>query len=265
MRPVPCFAAILLVSGLYAEKDKPNTGEQSAVIKAVRDYALSYTKSLPNYTCTLITRGVAAPPNAGNKRTPKLTKTEEQLSFDNGKELRKITRINGEPASEQDADQLREKTTGEFGALLDAIFEPATGAGLVWAHTATLNKRKVDAIAFKVPQAHGYGLNSSKGSIRVPFEGFIYADAQTHAVIRIQLKCVMVPSDFEMQEFDLTLDYKAAQVAGHEAILPSHFVLHYRDFGDDSIHTDDGQYSNYHQFSADSTLQLGDDRQQVRK
>ncbi len=247
------FALIVLAIPLFAEKG-PSPAEQSAVIKAVRDYALSYTKSLPNYTCTLTTRGVAAPPNAGNTRTPVLTKTEEQLSFFNGKELRKMLRINGQPASDADAGQLRENTSGEFAALLDAIFEPSTGADLVWAHTATLNKIKVDVIAFKIPQAHGYGLNSTKGSIRVPFEGFAYADAQTHAVMRIQLKCVMIPPDFEMQEFDLTLDYKAAHVAGHEAILPNHFVLHYRDFADDSIHTDDGQYAAYHEFSSSASI-----------
>lgn len=251
------LAVIVCAGPLFAQKDQPGASQHSAVINAVRDYALSYTKSLPNYTCTLTTRGVAAPPNAGNTRPPKLTKTEEQLSFDNGKEFRKILRLNGQPPSDEDISELHESTKGEFGALLDAIFEPATGADLVWAHAATLNKSKVDVIAFRVPQAHGYSLNGNKGSIRVPFEGFIYADAQTHAVMRIQFKCVMVPADFEMQLFDLTLDYRAAQVAGHEAILPSHFVLHYRDFADDSMHTDDGQYSNYHEFRADATLQLG--------
>lgn len=227
----------------------------NATVHAVREYVLGYTKSLPNYTCNLTTREVAAPTNAGNQILPVLTKIEEQLTFVDGKEVRKIMRIDGRPAAEDAADQLKETTQGEFGALLDAIFEPATGAELQWDHSATLDKHKVDVIAFHVPQAHGYGLNGTRGRVRVPFEGFVFADAQTHAVLRLQMKCTMIPENFEMQLFDLTLDYKPAKVAGHEVILPSRFVLHYRDFADDRQHTDDGQYSAYLQFSVDATTE----------
>jgi len=250
------YTPILFASPLLAQRGNPSPADQSAIIRAVRDYALSYTKSMPNYTCTLTTREVAMPPNAGNQLQPSLTKIEEQLSFFNGKELRKVTRIDGQPASAEEADRLPETTRGEFASLLDAIFEPATGADLVWTRAATLNKLKVDVIAFRVPQVHGYGLNGTRGSLRVPFEGFVYADAQTHAVIRLQLKCVMIPPDFEMQNFDLTLDYKATRVAGHEAILPSHFVLHYRDFADDRQHSDDGQFSAYLQFASSADIEF---------
>jgi hypothetical protein len=261
MRPTLSFGVIVFVTPLFAQPGKLSPGEQSAVIQAVREYALSYTKTLPNYTCALATREVAYPTNAGNKIDPVLTKIEEQLSFVNGKEIRKIARIDGRPASPEAGAQLRETTEGEFGALLDVIFETATRAELVWDRGATLDKRKVDVIAFRVPQARGYVLNGSRGSVRVPFEGFIYADSQTHAVMRLQMKCVMIPPEFEMQLFSLTLDYKAAHVAGHEALLPSHFVVNYRDFSDDRQHTDDGQYSDYHEFSANATLQLGDTKQ----
>lgn len=231
--------------------------EQAEAVNAVREYALNYTKRLPNYTCTLTTRQVKSPNNAGNKVVPvELTKVEEQLLFADGKEVRKVVRIDGRPASAEDAEQLRESTKGEFGNLLYAIFDPATGAELRWDRAATLNKRAVDAIAFRVPQLKGYGLNGSRGGIRVPFEGLVYADAETHAVLRLQMKCTMIPDAFEMQNVDLTLDYKSAQVAGHEVILPSHFVLHYRDSADDRQHADDGQYSAYHQFGANAAIQF---------
>jgi hypothetical protein len=68
----------------------------------------------------------------------------------------------------------------------------------------------------------------------------------------------MIPANFPIQSIDQTLDYKVAQVAGREFILPAHFVLHYT-FG--GPHTNDGQYANYHQFSADATLQFGGAKQ----
>jgi hypothetical protein len=248
---------ILCVGPLLVQAAKgASSDSQSAAVDAVREYVLGYTKSLPNYTCTITTRHVASSIGIGNTgESTGMIKTEEQLSFVDGKELRTTTRIDGRPAPEDAAAKLKETTQGEFGALLDSIFEPATGADLKWDHSATLNKRKVDVIAFHVPQARGYVLNSAAGSVRVPFEGFVFADAQTHAVMRLELKCTMIPPKFPMQLLDLKLEYKAVRVAGREVVLPSHFVLRYRDFDDDRNHTDDGQYSAYLQFSVDATSQ----------
>lgn len=38
------------------------------------------------------------------------------------------------------------------------------------------------------------------------------------------MKCVMIPSDSEFHSVDLTLDYKAAEVAGRQFVLPSQQV-----------------------------------------
>jgi hypothetical protein len=228
--------------------------QHDAVIQAVREYALNYTKRLPNYTCTLTTRHATSPPNAGSQRTPQLTTVEEQFSFANGKEIRAISRLDGRPVPAGTATPLLEGSKGEFGSFLDVIFEPATHADFRWDRLATLDGRKVDVLAFKVPQATGYVMTGSKGSVRVPFEGSVYADAETHAVLKVQMKCTMVPEKSEIRYLNLTLEYKTAQVAGQDFILPSHFLLEYYDRPDDWIHSNDGRYTAYHQFSAGAEI-----------
>jgi len=256
---------ILMAGSVLGQNGKSkgalSPAEQTAAVNAVREYALNYTKSLPNYTCTLTTRHVANPPNAGNKEPPKRTDTEEQFSFVDGQEVRTVTRIDGKPVSVQPGERLSEMSQGEFGNLLEGIFDPATGAEVRWDRAATLDKIKVDVLAFRVPQSKGYVLTARRGSMKVPFEGFVYADAQTHAVLRLQMKCIMIPGTFPIQSVDLTIDYKAAQVAGHEFLLPSHFVLNYFNHENDRQHVDDGRYWDYHQFSTNATLKLGDDKQ----
>ncbi len=252
---------LILVAGALLGQNGKSKGalspaQQAAVVNAVRAYALNYTKSLPNYTCTLTTRHIADPPNAGNKEPPKRTDTEEQFSFVDGKELRAVTRIDGKPVSLQPGEQLSEMSQGEFGNFLDSIFEPAAGAVVRWDRAATLDKLSVDVLAFRMPQSKGYVLTARRGSMRVPFEGFVYADAQTHAVLRIQMKCIMIPDTFPIQSVDLAVDYKPAQVAGREFLLPSHFVLNYFNHENDRQHVDDGRYSDYHQFSTDATLKF---------
>jgi hypothetical protein len=235
--------------------------EPMAAIAAVRDYALSYTKSLPNYTCTQTTQQTIRPAalNPGLGRSVRTKVIEEQLSFVDSKEIRRIARIDGRPASRQDTDRLVGMSQGEFGNLLDIIFEPSTGASLRWGRMATLDRRRVYVIDFRVPQSSGYVLTEPKRRIQVPFEGLVYADAQTHAVLRIQMKCVMIPFDSRYQALDLTLDYKAARVAGRDFILPSHFALNFRT--DEVIVANSGDYTNYRRFSADTTVKFEGDTQ----
>jgi hypothetical protein len=228
--------------------------ERTATIDAVRDYALNYTKRLPNYTCTLTTRQTSRP-LVTNDLGIQVNVTEEELGFVDSKEIRRITRIDGQPAG---------MSRGEFGNLLDIIFEPATGADVRWNRAATLEKRKkVDVLAFHVPQARGYLFKRSggRGDIRVPFEGFVYADAKTHEVLRIQMKCTMIPDNSEIRVFELTLDYKGTQVAGHEFVMPSDFTLHYMNSAEDCQHTNEGRYSACRQFSADATVRFEGEKQ----
>ena len=237
-----------------------------AAIDAVREYALSYTKGLPNYTCTLTTHQVTRPPSLTDNADVRLTTIEEELGFADSKEIRGIKRIDGRPVSRQEADDQPEgqpegMSRGEFGNLLDIIFQPVTGTDLRWDRAATLENRKVDVIAFHVPQPRGYLFKESRGDIRVPFEGFVYADAQTHAVLRIQMKCIMIPDKSDIRTFDLALDYRATDVGGRDFILPNHFVLHYMDAREDRQHTNDGRYSGCRRFGADASIRFEGDKQ----
>jgi hypothetical protein len=40
--------------------------------------------------------------------------------------------------------------------LMDVMFQPETDASFTWQRTATLNGRKVDVYAFRVPGARGF-------------------------------------------------------------------------------------------------------------
>lgn len=249
-------ALVFIANGAFGQN--PTPAERTAAIQAVREYALSYTKRLPNYICTLTTRETTRPP--GNNPLIRTTVIEEQLSFADSREIRRITRVDGRPVSPQEADeQPKAMSEGEFGNLLDIIFEPATDADIRWVREATLNRRRAYVLAYRVPQSNGYVLTWRRRSAQVPFEGLVYADAQTHAVLRVQMKCVMIPDGSEYQAVDLALDYKPAQAAGREFILPFHFVLSYRT--PDHEQANSGDYTNYRRFDADATIQFEGDKQ----
>jgi len=80
--------------------------------------------------------------------------------------------------------------------------------------------------------------------------------AQTHAVLRIQMKCTMIPDKSDIRTFDLALDYKATAVGGGDFILPFHFVLHYMDSREDRQHTNDGRYSGCRRFGSEASVRF---------
>lgn len=229
LRTTSSCALILFLGSApdYAANPKGvlSPAEKTAAIDSVRQYVLSYIKSLPNYTCTLTVRHTTRPPNAVNDPSIQSTVVEERLSAVDGKENVAVS-----PGM----------LAHDFGNLLGIVFDSATGADLRWDRTATLDRRKVDVLAFHVPAAAGYLLTGREASVQVPFEGFVYADAETHAVVRIQMKCTMIPDESATRAFNLTLDYKSAQLAGREFILPSHFVL--QALGSQQM-VDEGRYS----------------------
>jgi hypothetical protein len=85
--------------------------EQTAAIKAVREYALSYTKSLSDFTCTLTIHHTARPPNAVNDPSIETTVIDEQFTFIDGREI---------------ADPPLGTLPRQAGDLLRIIFEPGT-------------------------------------------------------------------------------------------------------------------------------------------
>lgn len=232
LRTTVCGALVLMAGAAPGHAAGP--AEKTAAIDAVRQYVSGYLKSLPNYACTLTVRHTTRPPNAVNDPSIQSTVVEERLSTIDGKE-------NVIPSPGM--------LPHDFGNLLGMVFDPATGADLRWDRVASLDHRKVDVLAFHVPVSAGYFLSGGGGSVQVPFEGFVYADAQTHAVVRMQMKCTTIPGDFVIHAFSVTLDYKAAPLAGREFMLPSHFMLQALDSAQDRQLYDDGRYSGWRPLS----------------
>jgi hypothetical protein len=208
-----------------AKAQKPDAADQSRALAALKDYALNYTKGLPNFICTQITQRTLYP-DIGIREFPHHDAIEEQITFASRKEAYKVVRVNGVAVVNVQHDQVGGiVSSGEFGSLLANTFAPDTGAEFHWERTANRNGHKVYVFVFQVPQMKGYELVETRRTLLAPYKGRIYADAENGAVERIELECEM-PRDSEYKALEITLDYKSAEVAGREFLLPSHY--HFR-------------------------------------
>jgi hypothetical protein len=230
------------------------------VIEKVRAYASGYAKSLPNFTCTQQTRQFGVRESLG-KLTPATNLVEEQVSFVDNREIRKVVSINGKPAAADGPDQKSGTISrGEFGNLIETIFDPQTSTDIRWDRATTLNHRPVYVLAYRVPQSKGYTLTETKRTIQVPYQGLVYVDPETIVVVRIEMKCLDIPKDSEYRVVNLMIDYQPAQVAGREFVLPARYSLFYQMLSGSLMNG--AEYTNYRRFSADTTIQFENDKNQ---
>jgi hypothetical protein len=252
---IACFAAL----GGHGLAQAPSKDEQAAALDAVREYALSYTKRLPNFTCTQNNRQTIAVSGGSLTESKEFDCGSKQNTWFATPALALAEGARGPIPEASQAVAGETSARGEFGKLLGIIFDPATGADLRVDRLAMRNGRGISVFSFRVPQAEGYSLVESRRTIQVPFKGFVYADYETSAVVRIEIKCIDIPADSEYTGADLTLDYRTVRVVDQEVVLPAHYLARFHMARGDV--TNEATFTAYRRFSADSTLKFEDDTQ----
>jgi hypothetical protein len=251
-----------LLIGCAVFAQTPSVGDREAAIEAIRSYARNYTQSLPDYVATQTIRRDVKPVMRGillPSVRPQSDTIEEEVSYVGHHEMHTTMRVNGRVIAGPQPDESGMFSQGEFGALLDTIFNPANGATLRWDRRATLDKRRVYVIDFRVPdRPAGYSIFEGTRPTVVSFQGSVYADEQLNAVLRIEMTCVGIPSSSAYRKLELAIDYAPTRVAGREFVLPVHYTLNANRVDANLIL--DGRYKDYRRFATNSTILLDGER-----
>jgi len=211
--------------------EPPTPGEQGKVIEQAREYAMNYTRSLPDFLCTQVTRRYVDP--HGTQFWGLEDTLTAHVSYVDHKEDYKLTSRNGQMATNSSIWSVGgANSAGEFGSMMAEIFDPKTEASFRWERWATLRSRRAYVYAYQVAQPRSrwkvsYGRDSAGGSKAetVPgYHGLIFVDRDLLAVVRITLVAEL-PPDFPIQQVEDTLDYDLATISGHEYILPLRAVV----------------------------------------
>ena len=238
-------------------KPPPSAQEQTAILAAMKEYALSYTKNLPNYVCVQTTRRRIEPTVRGY--LPQGDEVQELLSFVDGKETYKVEMVNGKSQPNLKHEQLGGVvTSGEFGRLLFSIFDPDSGTEFHWDHWATLRGKPMYVFAYSVPKSNGYSMyhGESKREYTSAYQGLVYADVQTKTVMRIKMETSGIPADFPIHEVNITLDYAPTKISEQEYVLPYHFELTSKEVKAET--TNRADYKLYQKFGAEASITFGD-------
>jgi hypothetical protein len=241
---------------VYVPPPPPDSIEQEKIIDQARDYALNYTKQLPNFICVQVTRRDYDPTGTGNNWYHSDTITA-RLSY-NGFENYEVILHNNQPVTNANMRQFGGTTSeGEFGSMMDEIFEPETHTQFSWDHWGKLRGRKTYVFAYDVQQEYSkyhVEADDDKLSIVPAYRGLVYIDEDTKMVVKIVMTPYDMPSTFPIREITSSLDYDLETVGDQQYMLPLKSVLTSKRAR--QMTRNDIEFRLYRKFGTDSSIKF---------
>jgi hypothetical protein len=241
---------------VYVPPPPPDSIEQDKIIEQARDYALNYTKQLPNFICVQVTRRDYDPSGTGNNWYHSDTITA-RLSY-NGAENYEVILHNNQPVTNANMRQFGGTTSeGEFGSMMDQIFEPETHTQFSWDHWGKLRGRKTYVFAYDVQQEfskYHVEADDDKLSIVPAYRGLVYIDEDTKMVVKIVMTPYDMPSTFPIREISSSLDYDLETIGDQQFMLPLKSVLTSKRAR--QMTRNDIEFRLYRKFGTESTIKF---------
>src|SRR5579872_3175622 len=241
----------------------PSAEEQAKILDDVRDYALNYSKNLPDFICTEVTRRLAAPvpgtryggATGDSPRWQSIDTLTVRLSYFEQKEDYKLILHNSAPVTNQNVTSVGgAQSFGDFGTMLREIFEPGTEARFEWDHWGTLRGQRVMEFGYKVALSRSqyHLMVDNNRSIVAGYHGIVAVDPGTHVVMRVSVVAESIPPDFPVRAAEDILDYDYQDISGHTFLLPLKATVT-ANLGD-YLSRNDKEFRIYRKYSADAVI-----------
>ena len=232
----------------------PSSEEQGRILDEVRQNALNYTRSLPDFICTQVTRRYVDP--SGLEMWQAADTLTARLSYFEQKEDYKLILINNRLTDQSYNAVGGATSTGEFGSMLREIFELRSRASFDWSRWATLRGRRVYVFAYRVPQPYSQWHISyeRKMDIVAGYHGEVFVDRETHMVMRITLEAEDIPPSFPVQQARDMLDYDFTKIGEQDFLLPLRAEVRMR--SDRVLTRNDVEFRMYRKFSAEASVKF---------
>src|SRR5579863_9341887 len=138
---------------VVAQIPPPDSIEQGKILSDIRDYALNYTKQMPNYICVQVTRRDVDP--RGGDNWYHIDTITTRLSYFEGHEDYKVALVNNQPVNNLSMEKLGGTISeGEFATMMKDIFSPESETRFEWERWATLRGRRNYVFSYDIDQLH---------------------------------------------------------------------------------------------------------------
>jgi hypothetical protein len=241
----------------------PSAEEQAAIMSEVRDYALNYSGTLPDFICTEVQRRMIAPlPGTRNGGPPgsdphwyAQDTLQIRLSYFNQREQYLVVLANNAVVNKDYSKMGGSKSFGEFGSMLKEIFEPSTETFFEWDHWGTLRGKRVMAFRYQVRQDRSkfaITVEGNEAHVIAAYHGLVEIDPSSHVILRVTTEADSLPPSFPVRKAADVLDYDYTELAGRQFLLPLKAQILMT--ASDSLQRLDEEFRIYRKYSADSDI-----------
>jgi VWFA-related protein len=234
---------------------KPSTSkplslaDSEALLSGAREHALSYTHMLPNFLC--VESIERASDHKGTGVWKRHDSIVEMLRYSDKVETRTILEVNGQKSRMQ-ADHIEgAHSNGEFGSILQAIFDPAVNGVFTWQKAEEQNGEMLQVFSYKVPSKDSqFLLTDSTGTqVKAALHGYVFVDADTRSVRRLIAQTEDLPPTFGIKASWMAIDYDYIGINGHDYLLPTRGEVGLKQGRHEAV-LNQLRFSNYRRFGS---------------
>ncbi len=242
----------------------PSSEAQDRVLDAARDYAINYTRRLPDFICLEETRRYRDP--SGGQSWHLADILAARLSYFNQMEDYKLISQNGHAVKGASYDSVEgAQSRGDFGTIMSMIFDPGNHAGFTWKKWTMVRGRRVHVFSYRVPLEYSrFTIEYQSGDenelhrIRVGSRGSVFVDKELNTIVRIEQEALGIEPSFPIQRSEETLEYGFTKIGDSEFFLPLVATLRMRSGGVWTMNVK--EFRQYRRFSADAVISFDSEK-----
>jgi VWFA-related protein len=249
------FAALppLEVTPAGPDASSMSASEAGHIVEQARLRALAYAGSLPNFLCVETTN--RSLDSGGNGKWKHQDSFSELLTYRNHTESRRMVEVNGHATHTAPDDLKGVVSHGEFGGILNAIFDPAAKANFVWKQSGLLGGEKVDLFEYHVAaRDSSFELTGDNNwQYKAAYHGVVSIDAATLGVRQLTMIADDLPPDFSIHASAIRVDYDYIAINGHDYLLPTRATISLRRHKHEGV-LNEIEFRDYRRFGAKSRM-----------
>lgn len=238
----------------------PSYEDQQKVLTEARDYALNYSKTLPDFICLQLTRRYVDPhyrPGTEGYWAPQ-DRIAEKLSYFDQKEKYEAISHNDTSLFGKDSDSFGGALSrGDFGTMLRSVFEPESSTDFQFERWGNLENHLMYVYKYSIDQAHSHEtLDFARTQQVTPgYHGEVYVEKGSNKVWRVTVE-PEPPASFPMQNIREQLDYRYTDISGQKFLLPASGEIVMRTQG--TGNKNEIEFRSYKKYSADTSITFDD-------
>lgn len=235
------------------------TNSRLEFIEKARQVAASFLEGLPNYVCQEVATRYASETRVPNWNVIDVVATD--LVFEEGKESYRNITINGKP-SRKPPEESGAWSSGEFGTILAALFNPGTRASFKYVEDGSSSHMPASIYDFGVERLRSaWTVHTNSQYINSAYKGSVWIDKQSAHTLRIEMQAKDVPQEFPLVSIETAVDYDYVTLGTPEKfLLPVHAEILSCERGSNECERNVIEFRNYHKFTGESTIKFGADQ-----